>query len=39
MRRKQWDHALAELQKAERLDPKMTGIRLNIGLVKYRRED
>ena len=39
MRRKQWDHALALLQKAEKLDPKMTGIRLNIGLVKYRRGD
>jgi tetratricopeptide (TPR) repeat protein len=39
MRRKQWDQALALLQKAEKLDPKMTGIRLNIGLVKYRRGD
>ena len=26
-------------RKAENLDPRMTGIRLNIGLVKYRRED
>jgi tetratricopeptide (TPR) repeat protein len=39
MRRKQWDHALALLQKAEQLAPTMSGIRLNIGLVKYRRGD
>src|SRR5260370_10023353 len=37
MRRKQWDHAIALLQKAEKLEPKMAGIRLNIGLVEYRR--
>jgi tetratricopeptide (TPR) repeat protein len=36
MRRKEWDHALTLLQK---LEPKMSGIRLNIGLVKYRRGD
>src|ERR1700720_2219926 len=39
MRRKHWDQALALLQKAEKLDPQMTGVRLNIGLVKYRRGD
>jgi len=39
MRRKQWDHALTLLQKAEKFEPKMSGIRLNIGLVKYRRGD
>jgi tetratricopeptide (TPR) repeat protein len=39
MRRKQWDHALVLLQKAEKLAPQMAGIRLNIGLVKYRRGD
>jgi tetratricopeptide (TPR) repeat protein len=39
MRRKQWDAALAELHAAERLAPKMPGIRLNIGLVYYRRAD
>ena len=37
MRRQQWDRALAQLEKAEKLDPRMTGIRLNIALVKYRR--
>jgi tetratricopeptide (TPR) repeat protein len=39
MRRKEWDHALTLLQRAEKLEPKMSGIRLNIGLVKYRRGD
>jgi Flp pilus assembly protein TadD len=39
MRRKQWDRALTLLQKAEELEPAMPGIRLNIGLVKYRRGD
>lgn len=40
MRRKQWDHALALLEKAEKLEPRMrAGVRLNIGLVKYRRGD
>ena len=34
MRRQQCDHALALLQKAEKLEPAMAGIRLNIGLVK-----
>jgi tetratricopeptide (TPR) repeat protein len=37
MRRKDWDHALALLQKAEHLDGKMAGIRLNIGIVEFRR--
>src|SRR5436309_13924935 len=37
MRRKDWDRAIALLRKAERLEPKMAGIRLNIGLVEYRR--
>src|SRR5258705_4175602 len=35
MRRKDWDHALALLKKAERLEPRMAGVRLNIGFVKY----
>jgi tetratricopeptide (TPR) repeat protein len=37
MRRKNWDQAIALLRAAERLEPKMTGIRLNIGLAEYRR--
>lgn len=37
MRRRHWDQALAELHKAEKLDPKMAGVRLNIGLVEYHR--
>jgi len=37
MRRKEWDRAITLLRKAETLEPKMTGIRLNIGLVEYRR--
>ena len=37
MRRKEWDHALALLQKAGVLEPKMSGIRLNIALVQFRR--
>ena len=37
MRRKEWDKAIALLRKAETLEPKMAGIRLNIGLVEYRR--
>lgn len=36
-RRKEWDKAITLLRKAETLEPKMTGIRLNIGLVEYRR--
>src|SRR6267142_2742656 len=35
MRRKNWDRALAELRHAEKLAPKMPGIRLNIGLAEY----
>src|SRR6266446_3919509 len=37
MRRKEWDHAITLLQKAEKLEPNTAGIRLNIGLVEYRR--
>src|SRR5438132_2816879 len=37
MRRKEWDRAIALLRKAEKLEPKMAGIRLNMGLVEYRR--
>jgi tetratricopeptide (TPR) repeat protein len=37
MRRKQWDHALALFQKARQLEPKMSGIQLNIALVEFRR--
>lgn len=37
MRRKEWDHALNQLQKAAALEPQMSGIRLNIGLVQFRR--
>jgi tetratricopeptide (TPR) repeat protein len=39
MRRKNWENALRELQHAEKLAPKMSGIRLNIGLVYYRQGD
>ena len=39
MRRKEWKAALAELREAERLAPRMAGIRLNIGLVYYRQAD
>ncbi|HKT46137.1 MAG TPA: tetratricopeptide repeat protein, partial [Candidatus Acidoferrales bacterium] len=39
MRRKQWDSALSFLRKAEQLDPKMSGIRLNIALVQFHRAD
>src|SRR6266481_9253417 len=34
MRRKNWDKALVELRHAEKLAPKMPGIRLNIGLAE-----
>jgi len=37
MRRRDWDEALTELRKAEKLAPGMTGVRLNIGLVEFRR--
>jgi len=39
MRRKQWTTALANLHKAEKLAPEMTGVRLNIGLAYYRQND
>ena len=39
MRRREWKAALGELQTAERLAPKMPGIRLNIGLVHYKEAD
>jgi tetratricopeptide (TPR) repeat protein len=39
MRRKQWEAALTDLKKAEKLAPQMTGIRLNIGLAYYRQND
>jgi len=39
MRRKQWQHALEMLHKAERLAPQVAGIRLNVGLVYYRQND
>ena len=39
MRGRRWEPALAELLAAERLAPKMPGIRLNIGLVHYRQAD
>ena len=39
MRRKQWQHALEMLRKAEHLAPQTAGVRLNIGLVYYRQND
>jgi len=39
MREKRWDDALAELHKAESLSPDEPGIRLNIGLAYYRKND
>ena len=39
MRRKQWEKALANLQKAEKLMPRVAGIRLNIGLAYYRQNE
>jgi len=39
MRRKDWDAALRNLKKAERLSPKTPGIRLNIALVEFRRQN
>jgi tetratricopeptide (TPR) repeat protein len=35
MRRKEWNQALRLLEKAAKLEPKVSGIRLNIGLVYY----
>ena len=37
MRRRNWDEALKNLQKAEKLAPRMTGVRLDIGLAEFRR--
>ena len=39
MRRKDWDHALKLLEKATKLAPTVSGVRLNIGLVYYREGD
>src|SRR5271163_1657865 len=39
MREKRWDDALAQLQKAESISPDEPGIRLNIGLAYYRKND
>jgi tetratricopeptide (TPR) repeat protein len=39
MRRKDWNHALTDLKKAEKLAPTVSGVRLNIGLVYYRQGD
>ncbi len=37
MRRKQWNRALQNLQRAEHLIPQVPGIRLNIGLAYFRQ--
>src|SRR5208283_4046561 len=37
MRRKDWDAALRNLKKAEKLSPKVPGIRLNVALVEFRQ--
>jgi tetratricopeptide (TPR) repeat protein len=39
MRRREWRLALTELRAAEHLAPKISGIRLNIGLAYYRQAD
>jgi len=39
MRRKRWSAALINLQRAEKLAPQMTGVRLNIGLAYYRQNE
>src|SRR5262249_10723010 len=39
MRRKHWEQALVNLQEAEKLDPQVVGIRLDVGLVYYRQGD
>jgi tetratricopeptide (TPR) repeat protein len=36
MRQQQWNRALGELETARRLAPQMAGIRLNIGLARFR---
>ena len=37
MRRRNWDEALSKLNRAEALLPGTSGIKLNIGLVEFRR--
>jgi tetratricopeptide (TPR) repeat protein len=37
IREKKWDLALTMLHKAEKLNPAVAGIRLNIGLAEYRQ--
>src|SRR5215470_11798813 len=39
MRQEAWEDALKNLWAAEKLAPQMSGIRLNIGLVEYRRQN
>jgi tetratricopeptide (TPR) repeat protein len=39
MRRKDWDAALGNLKKAEKLSPKIPGIRLNIALAEFRQQN
>ena len=39
MRRRDWDAALRNLKKAQTLSPKTPGIRLNIALVEFRRQN
>ncbi len=39
MRRQSWSQALDLLNKAEKLAPSVSGIRLNIGLVYYRQSE
>src|SRR5882762_2928220 len=39
MRRKRWNAAIANLERAEKLAPQVSGIRLNIGLAYYRHGD
>jgi tetratricopeptide (TPR) repeat protein len=39
MRERRWDDALVELHRAESLSPNVPGIRLNIGLAHYRKND
>jgi len=39
MRRKRWIAAIANLERAQKLAPQISGIRLNIGLGYYRQGD
>jgi tetratricopeptide (TPR) repeat protein len=39
MRRREWEHALQALTKAQKLAPNLIGVRLNIGLVHFRQGD